>query len=633
MGNNIFGIGVSGLQAAQAGLLTAGQNIANASTPGYHRQQVELSNALPQATGSGFIGNGVDIVTVRRLYSDFIAREVLSAGSQSSQLDVYYGQLKQIDNLLADPSAGLSPALQDFFAAVQGVATYPNSTSSRQALLAAGSALDSRFQALDSRIGELRDGVNQDIADTARSVGTYATQIADLNQRIVLARMAAGGQPPNDLLDQRDHLVSELNNLVRATVVVQDDGSYNVFVGSGQPLVAGTQAFSLEGMRDPLDPTRMTVGYRSPAGLIQLPESTLTGGRLGGLLAFRNESLEPAQNALGQVATVLAGTFNQQHRLGQDLTGQPGQDFFSLGTPQVSSSTRNTGNAQIVGAFDITNLGALTTSDYRLTYDGTNYTLTRLSDNTRQTFATLPQTVDGFTLSLASGAAAAGDVFQIRPTATGAANIGVAITDTSKIAAAASIRTAQGAANTGTGKVSAGSVVTLGPNLQQPVTITFTSTTTFDVTGTGTGNPTGLSYTPGADISYNGWTIQVSGAPASGDTFSVGPNTNGTGDNRNALLLAGLQRQKTVGGGTASYQSAYAALVSQVGTKTRELEVTSTAQAAVLAQAVQSQQSFSGVNLDEEAANLMRFQQAYQASGKVLQIASTLFDTLLQLGR
>lgn len=632
MATNIFGIGITGLQAAQAGLITAGHNISNASTPGYTRQQVDFSNATPLATGSGFLGNGVDIVTVRRLYSEFLSAEVLTASTQSNSLDSYYSQIRQLDNLLADPSAGLSPALQDFFTALQGVATTPNIASSRQALLSSAEALKSRFQVIDQRLTDLRDGVNTELGATAQEISNYATQIADLNQRIIVARGAAGGQPPNDLLDQRDRLVADLNKDIRATVVVQDDGAYNVFVGSGQPLVTGTLAYSLATLRDPVDPTRITIGYRTASGVVRLPEAMLDGGKLGGLLAFRREALDPAQNALGRVAITLAQTFNAQHQLGQDLNGQLGTALFSIGAPQVNSSLNNAGNAVIAAAFDPADVGALTASDYRVNYDGVNFVLTRLADGATQTFAAFPQNVDGLTLTLASGAAAAGDSFLIRPTAAGASTLGVAITDPSKIAAAAPVRTAQAAANTGTGKISAGTVDSVGANLQQPVTITFTSAGTFDVSGTGTGNPAGLAYTAGQNISFNGWTVQISGAPAAGDSFSIGPNTGGNGDNRNALALASLQTAKILDGGAASYQGAYASLVSQVGTQTRRLQVTSEAQAAVLEQVQTAQQSYSGVNLDEEAANLIRFQQAYQASGKVLQIASTLFDTLLQLG-
>jgi len=629
---NIFGIGITGLQAAQAGLLTAGHNIANATTPGYTRQQTIQTNAQPQMTGSGFIGTGANVVTVRRIFSEFLNAEMLAAGTQSSELDTYYAQLKQIDNLLADPTAGLSPALQDFFAAVQNVAAFPNVTSSRQAMLSAATTLQSRMQTLDARMNELRDGVNQDLGATSQAISTFARQIADLNQRITVARNAAGGQPPNDLMDQRDQVLAELNQLVRTSVVVQDDGAYNVFIGSGQPLVAGTQAFSVEAMPDTLNPAIMTLGYRTPAGLVALPESSLSGGRVGGLLAFRREALDAAQNGLGRVAIALSRTFNEQHGLGQDLAGVLGTDFFSVGDPQVTNATLNNGTAQFSAAFAADAASALTTSNYRLNYDGANYRLLRLSDNTVQTFATLPQTVDGFTLTLDSGAPVAGDSFLIRPTQAGATTLDVLITDPARIAAAAPIRSGQGAANSGTGIISAGVVDTLDANLQQPVTMTFTGPNTYDVTGTGTGNPTGLTYVPGQDITFNGWTLKISGAPATGDTFTVGPNAGGTGDNRNVLLLAGLQTGKLMVGGTASYQTAYASLVGQVASKTRELEITSTAQGTIYQQAQTARESFSGVNLDEEAANLIRYQQAYQASGKVLAIASTLFDTLLQLG-
>lgn len=633
MATGIFGIGITGLQAAQAGLVTAGHNIANANTPGFSRQQVVQANAQPQSSGLGFIGTGTQVVTVRRMFSEFLNLEMLNAGTQSAELDTYYAQMRQIDNLLADPTAGLSPALQDFFSAVQDVAAFPNVSSSRQALIAAATALQSRLRTLDGRLTELRDGVNQDLATTSEAVTTYARQIADLNQRIIVARNAAGGQPPNDLMDQRDQMVAELNQLVRVSVIVQDDGAYNVFIGSGQPLVAGTLAFGVEAMRDPLNPTAMTLGYRSPAGLTALPEASISGGRLGGLLAFRSQSLDPAQNALGRVAIALAQTFNAQHALGQDLHGNLGTDFFAVGDPQVTHPTSNGGTAQISASFAADAASALTTSNYRLTYDGVNYTLLRLSDHTQQTFATLPQTVDGFTLTLDSGTPAIGDSFLIRPTAAGASTLDVLVTDPARIAAAAPIRTGQGAGNIGTGVVSAGTVDSLDPNLQQPVTITFTGPNTFNVTGAGTGNPTGLTYVPGQDISFNGWTLQITGSPVAGDTFSVGPNTGGTGDSRNALRLAGLQTEKLMMGGTASYQTAYASLVSEVASKTRELEVTSAAQATIHQQARTARESFSGVNLDEEAANLIRYQQAYQAAGKVLAIASTLFDTLLEIGR
>jgi flagellar hook-associated protein 1 FlgK len=208
----------------------------------------------------------------------------------------------------------------------------------------------------------------------------------------------------------------------------------------------------------------------------------------------------------------------------------------------------------------------------------------------------------------------------------------VAIADTSLVAAAAPIRASAAAVNTGDGKITAGSVNAPPPpnaNLQNAVTITFTSATTFDVTGTGTGNPTGVAYTSNGNITYNGWTVQITGTPAAGDVFTIGPNTAGVADNRNALLLAGLQTVNTVANGTANYQSAYSLIVSSIGNRANDIKVQSTAQTALVQQTTAAQQSLSGVNLDEEAANLIRFQQAYQANGKVIQIASTLFNTIL----
>ncbi|MEO6823409.1 MAG: flagellar hook-associated protein FlgK [Nitrosospira sp.] len=636
MGSGIFGIGLSALNAAQNGLLVTGHNVSNAATPGYTRQQIVQSTNSAQATGVGFIGQGVKVDTVSRAYNQLLTNQVSQAKTESSQLDTYYAQMQQIDKLLSDTTGtvGLAPALQDFFGSVQDVATNPADVPSRQSMLSDAEVLARRFQSLNSSLNDIEKGVNDQIKSSVSLVNTLASQIGKLNDAIGRAEGAAHGQAANDLRDQRDQLVAQLNQQVRTKVVEQGDGSYGVFIGSGQPLVMGNQVFQLAAAASPTDANRVEVAYVADGNSVPLKESNLSGGALGGLLQFRSESLDAARNGLGRVAIGMAGTFNAQHRLGQDMNGNMGGDFFTMPSPSVTGSARNTGSA-VVSA-DITGYGALTTSDYNLRYDGANYTLTRLADGVAQTFATFPQTVDGVRLDLASGTAAAGDEFLIQPTKNGAGQIGVAIQDTSLIAIASPIRTDASLANTGTGRISAGTVNTpspADPNLKAPVTLTFTSANTFDVTGTGTGNPAGVAFTPGGAISYNGWTVQITGSPKPGDTFSIGPSTNGVGDNRNALLLGALQSNNTLAGGTASYQSAYGQVVSQVGNKTRELEVTSTAQANVVTQTQALQQSESGVNLDEEAANLMRYQQAYQAASKVIQTANTMFDTLLSLAR
>jgi flagellar hook-associated protein 1 FlgK len=640
MGSNVFNIGVSGLAAAQAGLLTTGHNISNASTPGFNRQQIVQSTNTPEFTGAGYFGQGTNVVTVKRIYNQFLATQSLTAQTRLTELNAYADQIRQIDGLLADSSAGLSTALNDFFRGVHEVAASPSSIPARQSMLSMAQALVGRFQSVDGRLNEIRDGVDTQLVSTVADINSYATQIAELNQRIILAEAAGPAQPANDLLDQRDQLVAQLNQQVRVTTIAESDGSLSVFVGNGQAVVIGSQSYGLATMQSGEDASRMTVGITlAGGGTAAMPESMLTGGTLGGLLAFRSESLDEAQNALGRIAIGLAETLNAQHRLGQDLTGALGGNFFTAPAAQVLyPNTPLNGGTAVIGVA-VADANSLTTSDYRLTADGGgNYTLTRLSDNTTVfAAAALPQTVEGLTISLSAGAANAGDTFLIQPTRAAAGDLAVALTDARSIAAAAPIRTAASNSNTGSGSVSAGSVNGPPPvnaNLTQTVTLTFDDPpTTFDVNGTGTGNPANVAFTAGGNITYNGWTIQVSGTPAAGDVFTISANSAGVSDNRNALLLAGLQTGKTLAGGTASYQSAYAQIVSDVGNKTREVEVTITAQESVLKQAQDAQQSLSGVNLDEEAANLLRYQQAYQASGKMIEIASKLFETLLSMGR
>lgn len=627
-----YSIGVSALATAQAGLLTTEHNISNVNTSGFHRQQIVQSTNIPQYSGIGFLGQGVHVDTVKRIYDQMLDGQVMQAQTQSSHLESYYAQVKQLDNMLADPSAGVSPALQGFFNGVHDVATNPASIPSRQAMLSGAQTMVARFQAINQRFTEIRDGVNSEVRSSVGVVNSYAKQIANINQQIGVAQGAAGDQQPaNDLLDQRDQLIGELNQIIKVSTVKQTDGSLNVFIGNGQSLVLGAQSFTLGAAPSLEDPERVDVGMSFGGSTFLLPKGSLQGGTLGGLLAFRDETLDPAQNALGRVAIGLAQTFNDQHQLGMDLNGALGGDFFTIASPKSIPNTNNTGTATLTPSPSFSNVGLLTTSDYKLVATDAlgGFTMTRLSDG-----ATVMPASEGLTISMTAGAVV-GDSFLIKPTINGARDISVKLTDTSAIAAAAPIKTNSTLSNTGSGTISAGSVNTPPPpnaNLLQPVTITFTSPTTFDVAGAGTGNPTGVAYTSGANITYNGWTAQLTGAPATGDTFTVGTNAGGVADNRNALLLAGLQTQNILAGGTTSYQGAYSQLVSLVGNKTREIEVTAKAQASLVLQTQQAQQSVSGVNLDEEAANLLRYQQAYQAAGKMIQIATTLFDTLLSLG-
>ena len=656
MGTSAFGIGISGMNAAQAGLVTTGHNIANASTPGFSRQEVVQSTNIPLFTGAGFLGQGVEVNTVRRLYNDALSNQLALAQSSGSQLDAYYAQIQQLNNMLADPSAGLSPALQGFFSAVGDLAAHPESVPSRQALLSSANALTARFRGLDQQVSEIRSGIDTGITASVGAINSYSKQIASLNYNILVAESASGSQQANDLRDQRDALVASLNQEVRATVVKENSGSYDIFVGNGQPLVVGSRAYSLAAIPALQDPLRMEVGFQGGAGTVHFPQSTLQGGTLGGLINFRSDTLDSVQNALGRVAMGVAQTFNDQHRLGQDLNGALGGDFFTVASPQVLAASDNTGGAVVSAT--LSNVGELTTSDYVLQYSGAsggndNFTLTRASDGlaTRYAFATpaaYPHAygfnVDGVDVTIWAPAAgpALNDSWTIEPTRLGAANIGVVLKDPAAIAAASPIRTGAALGNTGSASISAGSVSSVANLPLATVSLTYTAGR-FTLGGGAVGaflySDTGTEQQ--RTLSFNGISVTLSGVPADGDVFTIERNANAVSDNRNALALGVLQVTNTLGrdtrgaGGqtTISFQGAYSQLVSQVGNSTRQTEVTSKAQANVIAQTKLAQQAVSGVNLDEEAANLLRYQQAYQASGKMMQIASTLFQTVLDLGR
>jgi len=654
MGTSLLSIGITGLNAAQAGILTTGHNIANAATPGYSRQQIAQSTTIPELTSGGYIGQGTSVQTVTRAYNQYLNLQVLGSQTNAAEMSAYQAQIAQIDNLLADPSAGLSPALAAFFKGVADASANPTSVAGRQSMLSQAQALASRFQDLDTRLTQIRDGTNAQIASEVTKINSLAAQIADVNQRIISAQAASVSQPANDLLDQRDQLINQLNKEIRVSTTIQGDGTYSVFIGNGQPLLVGTQVSTLEAVPDSVDPQKMVVAYQLPNGSsTALADSLISGGNLGGLVSFRNVSLDAAQNALGRIATGLAQSFNDQHQLGQDLNGLLGVAFFKVDTPTVFANSSNAipGDPLV----SISSVAALTSSDYKLTFDGAGYSLLRLSDNTVTAVpAAAVTTVDGISIDTTLLAPAANDSWLIEPTRYGARNIGVLITDPNTVALAAPIRTTASGSNTGDGIIDAGTVTdtsnaafaTPGA-LTPPIKIVFNSANDYTVyDNTIPGAPAVLEanipYSAGADVFPTpaaldyGYRIKISGTPAAGDTFTVDRNSNGVSDNRNGLLLGQLQTKKLLGaqaGGlpTAGLQSAYSQLVSQVGSKMNEVQVTGDAQQTLADQAQTARDSYSAVNLDEEAANLLKYQQAYQASAHMMSTANKLFDTILQI--
>ncbi|GGY19391.1 flagellar hook-associated protein FlgK [Massilia dura] len=630
--SNLLSIGRTGLLAAQTGIATTGHNITNSSVPGYTRQGIVQSTLPPVSQGVGYVGTGTQVAQIKRYYDDFLNKQVMTAQATQGATDTYLTEISQIDNMLSDATIGLSPAMQDFFKGVQTANSTPSLQSSRASMLSSAETLAARFHEVSGRLQELQDGVNTSITSTVNGINSYAAQIANLNNQIATLTTDPLN-PPNDLLDQRDQLVRELNQQVKITVLPSDNNMLNISFGSGQPLVTGTSHLEMAAVQSPTDPGRLVVAYPATGRSTIIADDTFAGGALGGLMDFRSESLDRVQNEIGQVAAGLTQAFNAQHRLGQDLDGNPGGDFFTPLKAYVGYDARNSALSTATLDASITDATALTGLDYEVNYGGTPaaYSVTR-SDGVVTPIAdpTVPQEIDGVTYAFA-GDPVSGDRIQVRPTYTAAASFDVAVTDYRRIALAAPIATSTPSSNSGTATISPGTVdESYLPNpLTAPVTLTFDGT---QLTG-----PDGLeipySAADGGTVSFGGITFTVSGGAKAGDQFTVGPNTNGVGDARNGVLLAGLQTKNILNGGTSTFQGSYASTVNFVGNKTREMQVGSAASETTVNQAIAAQQSVSGVNLDEEAADLLRYQQAYQAAGKVMQVAGTLFDTLLSIAQ
>ncbi len=546
MGSSILDIATSALRVTQNALDTTAQNIANVNTEGYSRQRVQSSARQPQFTGAGFFGTGVQTTSVRRAYDQFLTGQLRNASSNFSEVDSFQRLTSQIDNLVADPDAGMASAMENFFNAVHDVASDPTSIPARQTLITEGQTLADRFNTLDARLKNMGEQVRQDMQNTIGEINSLATELANLNGKIAYEQGRAQGRPPNDLLDQRDRLVLRIAEKIDVTPVFQDSGAVSVFIGNGQQLVSDAHANRLGLKPGDTDPKALEITLDDGTSTLTTT-SAVSGGELGGLVRFRDETLAPAENKLGQLAAGLAVTFNQVHESGYDLDGNTGLSFFSLQSPQIPVFQEGTGT--VVANYDAANISELQASDYRLDYDGGNYTLTRLSDNTQTSISTFPYIQDGIEIDVTTPPTGSAS-FLIRPTADAAGKIGVGLTDPRRIAAAEN-DTAAGA----------------------------------------------------------------------------------VGDNGNALKLAAMEGEQTMLGGNATFQDTYGRLVAEVGSQTRSAKISRGALETLKQQALEARESVSGVNLDEEAANLIKFQQTYQAAAQVVSVASQTFDTLLNAVR
>ncbi|MFW6345901.1 MAG: FlgK family flagellar hook-associated protein, partial [Halomonas sp.] len=452
--------------------------------------------------------------------------------------------------------AGLAPLMQNFFSAMEDLASAPSDPAARQGVLGAADTLSAQFRSFDGYLQDMQEGINGQIADEVTQINNATDQLADINREIALAR-ARGGEAPNSLLNQRDQMVHELSERMDVDLNIQDGKTYNISLPNGQPLVAGTQHYRLEAMDSPDDPQRTVLGYRdSNDDLVALEEDVVTGGTLGGLMDFRSETLDKTQNQVGQLAVSLAASVNAQHQAGVDLNGDDGGALFKVGAPQAFAAEGNQSQVAEDGLVfqtealdaDSPGLDGLRATDYSVRFEDGKPEVLRKDDgqvveadwddtDNRLSFG-------GITMTL-NEAPADGDRFEVQPVRRAAANMETAIGDLDKIAA--------------------------------------------------------------------------SGA----DGF-------GTGNNENALAMQDLQDEPLVGG-SATFSGAYGAMVSDVGNRTNIVQANLDAQQGLTKQLEAVQQSESGVNLDEEAANLIRYQQFYQANARVIDTGTTILDTILGL--
>ncbi|PKG53941.1 MULTISPECIES: flagellar hook-associated protein FlgK [Halomonadaceae] len=635
---SMFSIGLSGLNAAQNALNTVSNNISNVYTPGYNREITVLNESNNNS--------GVRVADIERQYNTFVAAQLNNAKSQSSALNVYSTQVTQIDNLLADREAGLAPLMQDFFSSLEDLASAPSDPASRQGVLGSANTLSAQFRSFDGYLQDLQSGVNGQIKDEITQINNTTTQIASINREISLAR-AQLGEAPNSLLNQRDQMISELNERLDVRLNIQDGKTYNLTLPNGQPLVTGDTAYKLEAIESQSDPQRVVVGYREGAqgngNLVALDEGLISGGALGGLMSFRSDTLDKTQNQIGQLASSLALAFNEQHQQGVDLQGDQGEAFFSLGKPNAYFNAENGGSASVEATFDLEDISALKATDYSIKVTDAAATPPTFEVTRKDDGSLVDVEFEDTTDTLSFGGvnvvftdlntAQNGDRFEVQPVRRAAGGMDSNITDLDKIAAASLVES-KGDLDISELTAASGAfsdnesyelnVDDTGDLAVMPTTPTVTVTRGDSVLTSGT------PLEAGDKISIDGLSFTLDALPVGEASLVISRSDASAGDNRNALALQNMQAESIVGG-SASVSGAYASIVSDVGNRTNIVQVNLDARQGLTDQLKAVQQSESGVSLDEEAANLIRFQQYYQANARVIDTASNIFDTILGL--
>lgn len=658
---DLFSVGLSGLRSAQTNLSVTGHNISNVNTPGYSRQNTVQATNPAGFTGAGFVGKGTSIVDIQRISNQFLTNQLWASTNRSVEVETFQTQIEELNNLLAGDATGIAPGLQKVFDALQTAVEDPANLPARQLLLSEAEGLAARFNTVQQNLTTQNNFIGKQMSTITDQVNRLSVAVAGYNDAI--AKSVANGGQPNDLLDKRDEAIRGLNELVGVTVVPQDDNTLNLFIGTGQPLVVGNDASSMRAVPGRADPGRFDVQLVSGTSA-QDVTGLVSGGELGGLLRYRSEVLDTALNSVGRLAIAVADQMNSQLGQGLDLNGRAGAPMFgdinSAANVQLRSRAlpdNQDDNAQL--SVRIQDSSQLTTSDYEVTFiSATEFSLRRVSDGEVTGPLTLdpvnPPVVDGFSVELGTGPIAAGDQFLLTPTRFASGGINVQMQRPEELAFAAPSSIDASLDNRGTGQVSqpevtaipAGSTVEdIEATLAGGVNVVFDGTNLVLQNDAGAAVPAssitvnpGPGFTPGQrqslEITVDGFVFaaEISGSPLSGDSFALQFNE-GVADNRNALKLSDLQSEAVLGQGGGdrgfSLLDGYGDLVQRVGTKTAQTRADAESTGAILKQATNNRDSVSAVSLDEEAANLIKFEQYYNASAQVLQIARSVFDTLI----
>ena len=547
MSNSLMNTGISGLNTAQNMLNVISNNISNAHTVGYNRQQQILRQANGTKYNFGFVGNGVAVSSVNRAYNSFVVGQLRQSQSQNGSIKAYYNELSKVDNLLAENENSISSQLNNLFASLNKLSSNAGDAATKQTVISDLTSLVSQFNKTELNLKNQIANINTELTNNIDKVNTYTQQIADLNQKIAKLQAVSGGHEPNSLLDERDQLVTELSELIGITVSEQN-GQYNISLSNGLSLVQGASTNQLAVQPSASDPALNTIIYTHNSGATQeLTSQNIASGRLNGLLAFRDGPLLEARNQLGLLALNLAERFNEVHTSGVDVNGDPGEKLFDYHKPTSIANSQNQGNATV--KMDYNSVTEVKASDYKIEFNGNDWVVTRLSDNQQIT----PQVsdgklvFDGLSIEI-TGNAVAGDSFLLKPVADVASSLQLLVKDVNKLA-------------------------------------------------------TGIN-----------------------------DDENGSGDNRNVAKLLDIQNEKLVNG-TKTLNSAYTSLVSYIGSETQTAKISAQSSQNITQEIYEQNQSISGVNIEEEYISMQVYMQYYQANAKVIDAATTIFDTILGLAK